>query len=82
MVAVIRYADAQTALVVVLSVGRYTMRILTPGGHDTTELSLNCGQWTDEAGAPVTFEALLTTGPEEVNRVLADWLSACSAGVA
>lgn len=59
MEAIIRYPNAQRIEVLVLSVGRFTMRVVPRRSADTIELKLDYGQWTDEAGVPIEFESFL-----------------------
>jgi hypothetical protein len=61
MQAIIRYPDARRVEVLVLSVGRFTMRVVAPGTSDTTELKFDYGQWTDETGVSIEFDSLLAS---------------------
>ena len=59
MEAIISYQDGRRMQVLVAMVGRFTMRVLTRDCSDAMELKSDYGQWVDETGAPVEFEALL-----------------------
>lgn len=53
------YPQTQRIEALVLSVGRYTMRVLARGSDDTMELTSSYGQWIDEAGVPIEFDAFV-----------------------
>ncbi len=59
MQAIIRKSKGGRVEVIVAVVGRFTMRVIARGSRDTVELRSEYGQWVDEAGNPVEFEALL-----------------------
>jgi len=79
MEAIILYPQTQRIETLVLSVGRYTMRVLARGRDDTMELSSSYGQWIDEAGVPIEFDAFVASDADHVRRLLE---RASSAGVA
>ncbi len=70
MLAIIRYRDGQRGEVLILSVGPYALRVVPRGGDDVLELISNGGQWTDENGAPVEFEAYIAGDGAEVGGIL------------
>jgi hypothetical protein len=59
MEAIITLADGRRMQVIVAALGRFTMRVIARGRGDAMELKSEYGQWLDEAGKPVEFEALL-----------------------
>ena len=61
MQAIICYPNEQRVEVLVLSVGRFTMRVLPRRSADTIELKLAYGQWTDETGVPIEFDAFVAS---------------------
>ncbi len=70
MQATILYGASQRVEVVVLSVGRYAMRVVPRESDDTMELTLQYGQWVDEAGVPVEFEAFVVDDENDVRSVI------------
>ncbi len=70
MEAIILYPDQKRLEVLVLSVGRYTIRVVAPHRDDTMELSSSYGQWIDESGTPIEFESFVASGPDDVRRVM------------
>jgi hypothetical protein len=71
MQAIIRYPNSQRVEVVVLHVGRFSMRVIAPGSSDTTELKLDYGQWTDEAGVSIEFDSLIVNDSNRLDAALA-----------
>ena len=59
MEAIISLEDGRRVQVIVAAMGRFTMRVIAPGRGDAMELKSEYGQWLDEAGKPVEFEAML-----------------------
>ena len=59
MEAIIRYHDGRRVEVLVAAAGRFTMRAIARHGWDAFELRSDYGQWVDEEGMPVEFEAFL-----------------------
>ena len=59
MQAIINYGGGRRMEVVVAMVGRFTMRVIGRGRGDVIELRSEYGQWVDETGRPVEFEAML-----------------------
>ena len=59
MEAIISYRDGRRVEVLVATVGRFTMRVIARESGDATDLRLDYGQWVDEAGMPVEFDAFL-----------------------
>jgi len=59
---IIRYPNDQRVEALVLSIGRFAMRVVPHGMADTIELSLNSGQWTDESGVPIELESFFQEG--------------------
>lgn len=59
MKAIISYGDGRRTEAVVAMLGRFTMRVIVRGRGDTIELRSEYGQWMDETGAPVEFDALV-----------------------
>jgi hypothetical protein len=70
MQAIIRYPDNRRVEVLVLSVGRYTIRAVPRESSDTLELRQSYGQWADEWGAPIEFESLVASGDEDIRGLL------------
>jgi hypothetical protein len=70
MEAVLLYPDGQMVEAALLSVGRYTMRVVVRGSDETTELTCNYGEWADEAGTPIEFDAIVAGEPDQVRRIL------------
>lgn len=59
------YPDGPKIEAVLLSRGRYSMRLVPRGVADTLELRLSYGQWSDENGVPVEIEWLVSDGHAE-----------------
>ena len=78
MQAIICYPNHQRIEVLVLFAGRFTMRVVPRHRADTIELKLAYGQWTDEAGESIEFEALLAgaTSPSSTILEIANHASA------
>lgn len=70
MEAIIRYPNGRRSEVLVLSVGKFAMRVVSPGSVDTMELTCNYGEWTDQAGVPIQFESFVASGAHEVRAIL------------
>jgi len=70
MEAIIRYPNGRRSEVLVVSAGKFTMRIVSPGSVDTMELTCNYGEWTDEAGTPIQFESFVVSDADDVRAIL------------
>ena len=70
MQAIISYPNGQRSEVWVLSAGKLGIRIISPGDCDPGELTCLYGEWTDEAGVPIQFEAFVANGENDVRVVL------------
>jgi hypothetical protein len=81
MLAIIRCADDRRVSALVLSFGQFTMRILPQGARDTAELTFHYGQWTDEGGLPVEFEAFVAAGSGPENEFVLRRSAACQPAV-
>jgi hypothetical protein len=69
MQAILLYPDDQRIEAVVLSVGRYYMRVVPRDADDTIELVLRYGQWTDESGVPVEFDAFVVGDDNGIHNI-------------
>ena len=78
MQTIIRYPNAQRVEALVLSIGRFTIRVVPRHSADTIELRLSQGQWTDENGAPIDFEAFVAAADVDISNIL-DIPLACAA---
>jgi len=78
MQAIILYPDAQRIEALVVPVGRYAIRAVPVNSDDTIELRLNYGQWEDETGVPIEFEAFLIDDENDIRSILR-MPEACSA---
>lgn len=70
MQAIIRYPNGQRSEVLVLSAGKFEMRIISQGDSDSVELTCTYGEWTDEAGVQIQFDSLVANGEDDVRVVL------------
>ena len=70
MQAIIRYPNAQRVEALVVPVGHYAMRVVPANSDDTIELTQRYGQWEDESGVPVEFEALVVDDENDIRSIL------------
>jgi len=70
MQTIIRYPNSHTVEALVLSIGRYAMRVVPRASDDTIELKLNYCQWTDESGVPIEFESFVLAADDDIRSML------------
>jgi hypothetical protein len=70
MQAIILYPDTRRTEVLVLSIGRYSMRVVPRNSVDTIEVTFSYGEWSDESGVPIEFESFVLNDDEDIRSIL------------
>ena len=70
MQAIILYPDTRRTEVLVLSIGRYAMRVVPRNSVDTIEVTCSYGEWSDESGVPIEFESFVLNDDEDIRSIL------------
>ena len=70
MQTIILYPGNQRVEGLVLSIGRYTIRVVPRHSADAVELRLSQGRWTDESGVPIEFESFIAAADFDIRSIL------------